>query len=550
MLVSLNIKNVVLIDQLTIIFKQGLCALTGETGAGKSILLDSLGLALGVRGQSGLIRRGEDQASVTATFQISKSHKAYDILSKADIEIDDDLLLMRRVLYQSGKSRAYINDQPVSIALLKQVGDSLVEIHGQFETQGLLNPATHRAMLDEYANIDDNLSIIWHEWKNQEIELYNLQEASTRARDNEEYLRASLDDLNKLSPVQGEEEELSNLRDRLKYRENMLEALSLASSILGAENDPVQKAWAELDKVSDKAGKDLEPAIAALSRASSEIEEASALINALSISLLESDADLEEIDDRLYALRLQARKHNCVVDDLPNILSDLNKQLAMIENGDEELLKQSMLCEKLKSKYIEKAEKISDKRKSTAQKLDRLVQKELIPLKLEKARFVTNIEPMDEVYWSAHGMDSVRFLISTNQGSELGAINKIASGGELARFILALKVVIAGSGSTHSFIFDEVDTGLGGATADAVGERLARLAKEKQVLVVTHSPQVAARASNHWIVSKSGKSQVKTDIILLVTREERREEIARMLAGADITLEARAAADKLLDTAA
>ena len=550
MLVSLNIKNVVLIDQLTIIFKQGLCALTGETGAGKSILLDSLGLALGVRGQSGLIRRGEDQASVTATFQISKSHKAYDILSKADIEIDDDLLLMRRVLYQSGKSRAYINDQPVSIALLKQVGDSLVEIHGQFETQGLLNPATHRAMLDEYANIDDNLSIIWHEWKNQEIELYNLQEASTRARDNEEYLRASLDDLNKLSPVQGEEEELSNLRDRLKYRENMLEALSLASSILGAENDPVQKAWAELDKVSDKAGKDLEPAIAALSRASSEIEEASALINALSISLLESDADLEEIDDRLYALRLQARKHNCVVDDLPNILSDLNKQLAMIENGDEELLKQSMLCEKLKSKYIEKAEKISDKRKSTAQKLDRLVQKELIPLKLEKARFVTNIEPMDEVYWSAHGMDSVRFLISTNQGSELGAINKIASGGELARFILALKVIIASSGSTHSFIFDEVDTGLGGATADAVGERLARLAKEKQVLVVTHSPQVAARASNHWIVSKSGKSQVKTDIILLVTREERREEIARMLAGADITLEARAAADKLLDTAA
>ncbi len=549
MLLSLNIKNVVLIDQLTIVFKQGLCALTGETGAGKSILLDSLGLALGMRGQSGLIRRGEDQASVTAIFQMPKTHAAYKILSKSDIEIDDDLLLMRRVLYPSGKSRAYINDQPVSIALLKQVGDSLVEIHGQFETQGLLNPSTHRAMLDEYANINGDLSSIWHEWKAQEIELYNLQELSRRAHDDEEYLRASLDDLSGLSPNQGEEEELSSLRSRLKYRENMLEALSIASEVLGAENDPVQKAWAELDKISDKVGDDLEPAISALSRASSEIAEASALINDLSVTLQESDANLEEIDDRLYALRLQARKHDCTVDELPNILEQLSRQLSMIENSDEELLKQSQICEQLRSKYIEKSAKISDKRKSTAQKLDRLVQKELAPLKLEKARFVTNIETLDEVDWGEHGTDRVRFLISTNQGSELGAINKIASGGELARFILALKVIIASSGSTHSFIFDEVDTGLGGATADAVGERLARLANEKQVLVVTHSPQVAARASNHWIVSKSGRKQVKTDIILLETREARREEIARMLAGADITLEARAAADKLLQNA-
>lgn len=550
MLMNLIIKNVVLIDHLVIDFKGGLCAMTGETGAGKSILLDSLGLALGVRAESGLVRSGKDSASVTASFQIPDDHGAYAILRHADINIDDDVLLMRRVVYNSGKSRAFINDQPVSVGLLRQVGDTLVEIHGQFETQGLLNPQTHRSMLDEYAKIKGSLSEFWNNWKDQEQALDDLYKMSERAHREEEYLRISLEDLEKLSPDKGEEEDIAKLRDRLKYRESVLEALSNVSVILGNENDPVQKAWAELDKIAGKADDKIEDAIAALSRASFEIAEADSIVQTLSSDLQDSDANLEEIDDRLYALRMQARKHNCSVDDLVDLRDKISDQLNMIEHADDVLQEQKKKCSDSRKSYIEQAEKISAKRKLIANKLNKLVQKELIPLKLEKARFITQVDQLDEVEWNAYGMDRVRFLVSTNPGREAGPIHKIASGGEMSRFMLALKVVIAQSGSTHSFIFDEVDTGVGGATADAVGERLAVLADSKQVLVVTHAPQVAARADHHWIVKKSGKGEVKTDIIPLKDRAERCEEIARMLAGANITAEARAAANKLLDNAA
>ena len=550
MLMNLSIKNVVLIDQLVIEFKHGLCALTGETGAGKSILLDSLGLALGVRAESGFVRNGTDSASVTASFQISENHEAYRILEEADITVDDDMLLMRRVVYNSGKSRAFINDQPVSVGLLKQVGDSLVEIHGQFETQGLLNPQTHRAMLDEYAQIKGSLAGVWDDWKNQEQALDDLYKMSERAHREEEYLRISLEDLDKLSPEQGEEGSLATLRERLRHRESVLEGLNAAGAILGNEHDPVQQAWAELDKIAEKCGDDIEGAISALSRASSEIAEADVVIQRISEGLQHKDDNLEEIDDRLYALRMQARKHQCNVDELPELRTEISKQLNMIEHADDVLREQKDKCATARRAYVEHAEKLSQKRQSVAAKLNKLVQKELIPLKLEKARFVTKIELLDEVEWNVHGMDRVRFLVSTNPGREPGPIHKIASGGEMSRFMLALKVVIAQVGSTHSFIFDEVDTGIGGATADAVGERLARLADSKQVLVVTHAPQVAARADNHWIVQKSGKGEVTTDIIPLTSRKERCEEIARMLAGADITVEARAAADKLLDNAA
>ncbi|PCJ98539.1 MAG: DNA repair protein RecN [Zetaproteobacteria bacterium] len=550
MLMSLSIKNVVLIDQLVIDFKQGLCALTGETGAGKSILLDSLGLALGVRAESGLVRHGANSANVTASFQIPDNHEAYSILEEADIIVDDDMLLMRRVVYNSGKSRAFVNDQPVSVGLLKRVGDSLVEIHGQFETQGLLNPQTHRAMLDEYAQIKGTLAAFWNDWKDHEQALDDLYKMSERAHREEEYLRISLEDLDQLSPEQGEEKDLAALRERLKNRDNVLEALNTSATILGNEYDPVQQAWAELDKIANKCGDDLDGAISALSRASAEIAEAAAIIQGMSTDLQDQNDNLEEIDDRLYALRMQARKHQCSVDDLPELRVEIAKQLNMIEHADDVLSAQKKECAVARKSYVEHAEKLSQKRRSVAEKLNKLVQKELIPLKLEKARFVTHIEVLDEVEWNVHGIDRVRFLVSTNPGREPGPIHKIASGGEMSRFMLALKVVIAQVGSTHSFIFDEVDTGIGGATADAVGERLARLADSKQVLVVTHAPQVAARADNHWIVKKSGKAEVKTDIIPLLTREQRCEEIARMLAGADITAEARAAAHKLLDNAA
>ncbi len=550
MLSSLSIKNVVLIDQLIIEFKQGLCVLTGETGAGKSVLLDALGLALGVRAESGLVRKGADQASVTACFQISESHGAYAVLQESDIAIEDDMLMLRRVVYTSGKSRAFINDQPVSIGLLKKIGDTLVEIHGQFETQGLLNPATHRTMLDEYAKIDNGLGTLWNAWQDEVQELDRLQNMSVRAKQEEEFLRQSLEDLQRLDPKEGEENELSNMRERLKHREAVLEGLSIASGYLNVEDDPVQRAWAELDKVSDKIGDEVEEPLAALSRASSEIAEAAASVQSLLSSLQDGEYNLEEIDDRLYALRMQARKHNCECDHLPELCAELETKLSMIENADEALNAQKNKCDQAREDYLNKANDVSKKRHSVAQKLNKLVEHELAPLKLDKAKFVTRVENLDEIDWGADGIDRVRFLVSTNPGREPGPIHKIASGGEMSRFMLALKVIIAQEGSTHSFIFDEVDTGIGGATADAVGERLSRLAGSKQVLVVTHAPQVAARANNHWIVKKDGEEDVKTDIIPLHSRDERCEEIARMLAGADITAEARAAANKLLDHAA
>ncbi|MGN7437957.1 MAG: DNA repair protein RecN [Alcanivorax sp.] len=551
MLMELNIDNVVLIDRLTIAFKHGLCVLTGETGAGKSVLLDSLGLALGVRAESGLVRKGAERASVTASFQISDNHQAYTLLKDADIAIEDDILLLRRVVNTSGKSRAFINDQPVSIGLLKQVGDTLVEIHGQFETQGLLNPATHRDMLDAYAGIDgQSLRGAWDAWKDKELQRDELMRQSGRASEEQEYLKLSLEDLTSLNPQVGEEEELSQMRERLKNHDRVLEGLSLAHSYLNAEQDPVQKAWAELDKISDAGGQSVDDAMSALSRASSEIAEADSAIQAALSDLQEGDYNLEEIDDRLYALRMQARKHQCTPDELPIVMDKIEQQLAMIEDSGEGVERLKRECEQAKEIYVEKAEELSAKRQSVAQTLGELVKKELAPLKLEKASFVTRVQRLDEIEWGAHGIDRVRFLVSTNPGREPGPIHKIASGGEMSRFMLALKVIIAQAGSTHSFIFDEVDAGIGGATADAVGERLARLSESKQVLVVTHAPQVAARANHHWIVSKSGDQDVKTDITALNSREERCEEIARMLAGADITAEARAAANKLLDNAA
>ncbi len=551
MLQSLSIHNVVLIDQLLIEFDQGLCVLTGETGAGKSVLLDALGLTLGVRAESGLVREGADQAHVTAAFQLHDNHPAYQILKEADLAIDDDVLLLRRVVAKSGKSRAFVNDHPVSISMLKTIGDSLVEIHGQFETQGLLNPATHRSMLDAYAKTPNTLPSYWNAWKAAEDKLYDIQASARRAIEEEDYLRHSVSDLEALAPQAGEEENLAQIRAQLKHKEGTISALTTALNILSSENDPVQHAWAELDKISTHGGEKIERAISALSTASSEIAEASSQIQDVLSALNDQDYDLVEIDDRLYALRMQARKHNCAADDLPQKLISLQERLALLEQGEESLDAQKEICAKARTAYINEAEKIRAQREKIAQKLNTLVAAELAPLKLDKAKFITQIDPLDEVDWGPHGMDKVQFLVSTNPGAKPGPIHKIASGGEMSRFMLALKVIIAQEGSTHSFIFDEIDAGIGGATADAVGERLARLADSKQVLVVTHAPQVAARANHHWIVAKSGDdTAVKTDIIYLENRAQRCEEIARMLAGADVSDEARAAAQKLMSAAA
>lgn len=549
MLVSLHIQNVVLIKSLDLHFDDGLCALTGETGAGKSILLDALGLALGMRAEARLVRKGADQAKVSATFDISTDHPALEILEEADVTCEGGELILRRSLTADGRSKAHINDQPVSIGLLRQVGEALVEIHGQFETQGLLDPSSHRGLLDEYAAIGNECQSAWQTWQQAKAALQALRDQSNNAREEEEFLRTSLEDLDALAPKAGEEDEFAALRERLMHKEKVLEALSSAYQALDSEDDPVRTAWGLMERVADKMGEGGEPIIDALARASSEVQEALAQIQSLSADLQEGDHNLESIDNRLFALRAQARKHNCAVDDLPAKREELALRLNDIEHADEALAARQREESQAKDAYIKAAQAVRDKREAAAAKLDGLIARELPPLKLEKARFVTQLEALEEGEWSATGMDRVRFLVATNPGSDPGPLNKIASGGEMSRFMLALKVVMAETGSAQTLIFDEVDAGIGGATADAVGERLARLSRAgKQILVVTHAPQVAARAQHHYIVAKEGDKTVNTTVIPLQEVERRREEIARMLAGAEITNEARAAADKLLET--
>jgi DNA repair protein RecN (Recombination protein N) len=552
MLESLTIQNVVIIESLSISFRSGLCTLTGETGAGKSILLDSLGLATGMRAESGLVRKGAEQAQVSAAFAVPHDHISFSILKESDIEIDPaESLVLRRTLGADGRSKAHINDQPVSVALLKQIGQSVLEIHGQFDTQGLLDPATHRGLLDDYAAVDNNsLALSWNAWQDALRAYQTLQEESEKLRHDEDYLKGAMEDIDALAPETGEEDRLDELRGRLMHRTQILEALNNAYGCLRGERDPVRQAAGLLDRISDKMGEAGVPILDALDRASAEIEEAVALIQSVSANMDEVEHNLETIDDRLYALRAQARKHQCSVDELPVKREELAQRLNRITHSDSLLIEAARAVEKSRQAYIFKAQEVRAQRQKAAEELDNLVMKELAPLKLERAQFKTQIDPLEESEWGANGMDRVRFLVATNPGEEPGPLHKIASGGEMARFMLALKVVMAETGTAQTLIFDEVDAGIGGAVADAVGERLARLSKQKQILVVTHSPQVAARADHHWIVRKDGAQSVTTQVTPLAARVERCEEIARMLSGATITPEARAAADKLLEASA
>lgn len=544
MLTALNISQVVLIDRLQIEFQPGFCALTGETGAGKSILLDSLGLALGARADAGLVRKGADQASVSATFALDKKHMVHGFLHDQGLESDVTLIL-RRVLSADGRSRAFINDQPVSVSLLRQVGDILVEIHGQFDTQGLLDPDTHRSLLDSYAAVDaPALAGLWDDWRAAERALAVARADMEKARSEENYLRQSVEDLSTLAPEEGEEEKLVSLRDRLSRRTQIAGNLATADNALVEAESAMNVAYRALERVGDSATE----AVKALDRTQAEMKEAFAAIHGLSADLEDSDHDLESIDDRLHALRAQARKHGVLVADLPGTLEKLTRQLALIDGQDKAIDDLVAAAERGRRAFVKMAGEIAKQRRAAAEKLDGLVARELPPLKLDKARFVTAIDDMPEDQWEAGGIDRVRFLVATNPGAEPGALNKIASGGEMARFMLALKVVMASVGTAGSLVFDEVDSGIGGATAAAVGERLARLAMKRQILVVTHSPQVAARAKHHWIVLKDGKKDVTTKIIPLGELAERKEEIARMISGAAVTDEARAAAKKLLET--
>ena len=550
MLASLSVSNIVLIEQLTLDFEPGLTVLTGETGAGKSILLDALGLALGSRADFGLIRQGSQNAQVSALFQISRSSPIWAMLEETGIAPEDQLILRRR-LKADGKSTASINDVPVSVGLLRQVGDLLVEIQGQFEGRGLLDTSTHIALLDRAAGHHELLSELtqsWHRWAESRQALEQARQQLSDAKAEEDWLRDAVQSLDQLAPQTGEEASLLTERTRLANISKIGESMAVSENALfgdtGAQN-ALGMAVTAFEKAAELAGGPLDEALSALQRAEAELAEAGSLINAASNSLEADPRQLEQLDDRLHALRQQARKHNCDTDALPQIHQTLAARLAGIEDQSGQIGAMQDAAAQWKERYQDLAAGVEAGRRSAAQQLDAAVAAELAPLKLEGAIFKTVITPLDEPQWGPKGTSTVRFEASTNKGMAAGPIDRIASGGELARFLLALKVVLEASNDPRSLIFDEVDSGVGGAVAAAVGERLARLGESVQTLVIPHSPQVAAKGQHHLRIYKTASDDTVISGTEVLGDAERTEEIARMLAGETITAEARAAATAL-----
>ncbi|MGH7013127.1 MAG: DNA repair protein RecN [Stellaceae bacterium] len=552
MLIGLSIRDVVLIDRLDLSFRPGLCVLTGETGAGKSILLDALGLALGVRAESGLVRRGAEQATVSAEFTLPARHPVRALLQDAGLTVDDDTLVLRRIVGGDGRSRAFIADQPASVALLRQVGEALVEIEGQFAQRGLLDPATHREALDAYGVPEADirtLSAAWQAWRTATAEHEAAAQRLAAAQAEEEFLRHAMKELAALDPKAGEEPSLADERSLMQNRERLTEALEAALAELSGERGgerSLQAALRHVARVRDKAGGRLDAAVAALERAGVEAREAAAGLEAQARALGGDATRLEQIEERLFALRALARKHNVAVDGLAGLRTEIAAKLGALEDGGGAVATLERAVDVARNSYIAAADGVSAARHAAAIKLNPAVMKELKPLKLEKARFATVLSALGEAEWGPQGRERVHFEVATNPGAPAGPLAKVASGGELSRFMLALKVVLARTSPVPTLVFDEVDSGIGGAVAAAVGDRLHRLGQELQVLVVTHSPQVAARGAHHWRVEKNQAAQKTSTRVEELSTEARREEIARMLSGASITAEARAAAASLM----
>ena len=558
MLASLAIRDVVLIEKLDLSFDAGLAVLTGETGAGKSILLDSLGLALGHRAEAGLVRAGQAQASVAAAFLPSPDHPCFDILRDQGISAEDELVL-RRVLQADGKSRAFINDQPVSVALLKRLGATLVEVQGQHEQVGLADPATHAGLLDAFGALDGERSATataWAAWRDATRRLAAAREAIASAQREEEWLRHAVGELTDLAPEEGEEDTLAAERQRLQQGERRAEAIATA---LG-ELTPRDRRAASPARALREAARALErlpppneeaqPAIQALAAAQDALSEAETLLTRLMNEAGPDPRRLEQVEERLFALRAGGRKHSVPVSELASLLGRLRARLEALDAGAGEVATLEAAEAKARSSYIAAAGKLSATRLKSAAELEKALAEELPPLKLDRARLVIDITARDENAWGADGQDRVSFLVATNPGQTPGALAKIASGGELSRLMLALKVVLSRGSPVPTLIFDEVDSGIGGATAAAVGERLARVADRVQVLVVTHSPQVAARGTRHFRVAKQVKGQRAETRVEILDQAERYEELARMLAGEKVTEAARAAARSLLGDSA
>ena len=555
MLTSLSIRDIVLIERLDLELEAGLCVLTGETGAGKSILLDSLGLALGGRADRGLLRSGAKQGSVSAVFDLGEAKAVEALLDEHGIDGDDQLFL-RRTLGQDGRSRAFINDQPVGTALLKKLGQHLIEVHGQHDQQGLLDPSTQRALVDAYGKLGPNLGKVraaFGDWRDAEEAHEKLADEVAKAADDIDYWRHVQGELDELAAEVGEEERLADSRARLMNREKLIGAIEEALSALagdGGLSARLGKAERSLERVLESAGEVLEPAAAALDRLRVELDEVTSALDQAGRTLAGDDGSLEEIEERLFALRAAARKHKIQVDELPDFRDRTAARLARVEAGDQHLEAARAAADEERNRLEKAATKLSTGRMKAADALVKAVMKELPPLKLERARFVIQLNPRPDGDIGENGAERVQFEVATNPGQKPGPLGKIASGGELARLMLALKVSLAMTEALPSLVFDEVDAGVGGATADAVGDRLERLGTFAQVLVVTHAPQVAARASQHLRVRKAATRGSANVSVTVLTADERREEIARMLAGAEITDAARAAADSLLERSA
>ncbi len=555
MLATLSIRNIVLIDRLDLNFRAGMTVLTGETGAGKSILLDSLSLALGGRGDAGLVRHGEEQGQVTAAFDVRMDHPVRALLRENEISDDGDVIL-RRIQAQDGRTRAFINDQPVSVGLLSQAGSLLVEVHGQHDQRDFVDPESHRALLDAYGGLAPDVSAVeaaYAEYRKTEKAVRDHASRIEAARREADFLRASVDELSRLAPKEGEEASLSARRTEMMQVEKIAGDLSEAYETLNGNASPIPELASLLRRMERKVEQApvlLTGPVSALANALDQLEDAR---GGLEAALRETDFDpreLEATEERLFALRAASRKFSVSVDELAGLRERMETDLADLDAGEDKLAALEGAAQKARESYDKKSASLSKKRSSAARLLEKAVLTELPALKLERARFIVELETSPDARGPL-GCDTAEFWVQTNPGTRPGPMMKVASGGELSRFLLALKVSLADKGSAPTLVFDEIDTGVGGAVAEAIGVRLARLAETVQVLTVTHAPQVAARADGHFLISKEAKG--RDAVVTRVTpidEAHRREEIARMLAGSVITEEARAAAAKLLAEAA
>lgn len=551
MLKSLSIRNVVLIDKLDLDFQNGFSVLSGETGAGKSILLDSVGLLLGKRAEVGMIRSGCDKLSVCGSFEIAdKKGELAALCAEYDLDFEHEIII-KRTLNQDGKGKIFFNDQPITQKLLKEIGSYLVEIHGQFDNQGLLNPATHLSVLDGYGAYPEKITAMkaaFAVYKKAKDNRVNAEAKIAQSKADEDNLRHWVDEFQKMQPRENEQEELEEKRRQMMNAEKILENLDAAYKALnqGGVQSALRQAQAAISRVNVLLNGKFDNIYSLLDTALVNADEAGEEIEAASNEVSLNQNELDAVEERLFDLKALARKHNTTIEELPLVWQQMEENLRNLELGEDDIENLRKLEEAAYKDYVKKATEVSQARLAAALRLDGKIQAELPDLKMEKARFMTQISTKPENQWNENGRDDVCFMVSTNPNTPYGSISKIASGGELARFMLALKVNLAQTSQVETMIFDEVDTGIGGATAQAVGEKLAKLGEQVQVLVVTHSPQVAAQSKYHYKVEKTTVDNVTTTSLRELSAAEKTEEVARMLSGEHITDEARAAAKVLI----